>query len=194
MNIVAIVLSGITFLWGLASIFVIHGQNKKIQAIKSRDEKSNHISKVQFDAEFKLYQEISSSLYKCVSDNSQLFPFGLDRINPLDKEGTKKIYKERFENAVKSYNEFSENLFKYAPFINKGLFDEFDELRIMCIHQINLYPDLIMSDNSQMKAEMRKSLIDADEDCWRKTPLISAKYKGLSDSLREYLASLKVID
>ena len=59
----------------------------------------NYISKTQFDAEFKIYQELSEPIFDMFFDVLKLFPMGLDYV-PEDETDRKNFYEKRYNNAM----------------------------------------------------------------------------------------------
>lgn len=130
-------------LWSIYFNRIKEGQklefDKQLEILKSKNEKINYITKAQFDAEFKMYQELSEASFQMLLDNSRLFPMGIDRL-PESKEEQDKIFQERFNKANSSLVNYQNMLFKYAPFIKEENYLLFDELKEMGRLQLIYYP------------------------------------------------------
>ena len=114
---------------------------KEIENLKAKNEKLNYITKTQFEAEFKMYQELSEAKFNAILESSRLFPYGLDKL-PSDEEERKSEYLKRYKSASSALIEFQNLLFKYAPFIEEKLYQQFEDLRILIQQNVNWFPDL----------------------------------------------------
>jgi hypothetical protein len=94
-----------------------------IEKLKLNNEKVKHISKAQFDYEFKIYQELSEASFQLIYDTSVLFPL-IDSI-PIDEEQKNNLFRERYTNVNTSLVDFQNSVQKYAPFIPQDLYDIF---------------------------------------------------------------------
>lgn len=163
--------------------------SRKLEILKARNEKVNYITKTQFDAEFKIYQELSETSFNMLLQVSQLFPAGIDSL-PEDKEQRQIIFIERHKKANEELVNFQNKLYQVAPFISEKMYNLFEELRTEARLQIIFYPDFIISPNSEHLKELRKEITA----CWKRTPELHSLHEKIIKSLREYLSSLKVLD
>ena len=161
---------------------------KKQIKITHNEEKKLYISKTRFDKEFLIYGELSENTLTMVYDNAQLFPAGIDYL-PFNKEDKDKVLLERFNKAVKSFNLANAVLHKYAPFIPKNIFIDFEDIYKLCLKQINFYPDFRLG---RINQECIKELAKEETQCWKDTSIIFKKIEKLTDKLRDYLESLEV--
>lgn len=161
--------------------------NKEIENLKTTNEKLNYITKTQFDAEFKMYQELSDYSFQMLLNINQLFP-QWDSL-PEDEEEQKEIFKTRYKEAHKSFVLFQNTLHKYAPFISKELFNDFENFKQENKKQLTMYPCVKFETNSDLKAEYRSM---ASEN-YKRTPELIKMHEEIIEKLREYLNSLKVI-
>lgn len=162
---------------------------KQLEILKSKNEKINYITKAQFDAEFKMYQELSEASFQMLLDNSRLFPMGIDRL-PESKEEQDKIFQERFNKANSSLVNYQNMLFKYAPFIKEENYLLFDELKEMGRLQLIYYPIYKFEYNEEEKKEIYKEI----QECWKRTSLMYKKHDEIIKILRNYLNNIKLVE
>lgn len=162
--------------------------SKQLEIIKAKNEKMNYITKTQFDAEFKMYQELSETCFLMFLDNSLLFPNCIDKLP--DKEAEIEEYKNRYKRAKDSMLNYQNMLYKYAPFIKEDLYKLFDEFRKKGQFQINFYPDFHFPNSSVADCmnEMGKERLA----CFKRTSEMFKDHEKIIEELREYLQSLKV--
>lgn len=162
---------------------------KQLEILKSKNEKINYITKAQFDAEFKMYQELSEACFNMLLNNTALFPKGIDFL-PEDQEQRNKEYQKRYKLALDSLIIYQNLLFKYAPFISKDLYNKFEELRKMGQQQVNWYPDFRL--NQENRALVSTDLLEQERACAQRTIDMEYGHKDLIEDLRNYLKTLKV--
>ena len=160
---------------------------KQIENLKAKNEKLNYITKTQFDAEFKMYQELSEAMFRTILKSYLLFPTGLDINISSDFEETQKEYKKRYKEATETLFVFQDLVFKYAAFIKEDLYKQFDEIRLLIQLNVNYFPEIRLRNDIQLP-------INAETECYNRTQEISEKQDILTKNLREYLQSLKVIE
>ena len=162
---------------------------KEIENLKAKNDKLNYISKTQFDAEFKIYQELSEPIYDMFFEVLQLFPIGIYSV-PEDEKERKDFYEKRYNCARNNFLVFQKKLYVYAPFIPKHIYDMFDNFKKETSTQISWYPDFILNPDkevvSELKAEKRK--------CWERTIQLQKQYEEIIIKLREYLQTLQVTE
>lgn len=157
--------------------------------LKKEDAKQeivNHITKNQFDVEFKIYQELSEMSFSMLYEVSQLFPAGLDYV-PQDKDERQKVYQERYKKAQDELIKFQNRLLQVAPFISKKIYDLFDELRAEARLQVVFYPDFVLNPDREYVKELSKE----KHECMKRTPQLTIKREHIMEVLREYLSLLK---
>lgn len=162
---------------------------KEIENLKAKNDKLNYISKTQFDAEFKIYQELSEPVFDMFFDVMQLFPMGLDYV-PEDEEDRKVFYEERYRKAMNNLMIFQRKLYIYAPFIPKQIYEMFDSFRVEARKQVNWYPDFIINPQREVIHELR----DEKHKCWERTNELYKQYGEIIVKLREYLQTIKVTE
>ena len=180
-------------LWSIYFNRIKEGQklefDKQLEILKSKNEKINYITKAQFDAEFKMYQELSEASFQMLLDNSRLFPMGIDRL-PESKEEQDKIFQERFNKANSSLVNYQNMLFKYAPFIKEENYLLFDELKEMGRLQLIYYPIYKFEYSEEEKKEIYKEI----QECWKRTSLMYKKHDEIIKILRNYLNNIKLVE
>lgn len=162
--------------------------HKELELLKAKNEKMNYMTKTQFDAEFKMYQELSEACFLMFLDNSLLFPRGIDYL-PREEEERKKVFEERYKAARDSLILYQNMLYKYAPFISVRLYKFFEQLRELAHRQVQWYPDFVLG---RLESDVIKELKDEKIACRERTKKIEDLHKKLIEELREYLQSLKV--
>ena len=180
-------------LWSIYFNRIKEGQklefDKQLEILKSKNEKINYITKAHFDAEIKMYQELSEASFQMLLDNSRLFPMGIDRL-PESKEEQDKIFQERFNKANSSLVNYQNMLFKYAPFIKEENYLLFDELKEMGRLQLIYYPIYKFEYNEEEKKEIYKEI----QECWKRTSLMYKKHDEIIKILRNYLNNIKLVE
>lgn len=159
---------------------------KDIENLKSKNEKTNYISKVQFDAEYKMYQEISLMSNQTVISCSTAI-LGADEFkdcydeNVIDENINKLSHK--MLNEISSFNK---TVFKYSPFINQQIYIKLEN--IIDIAQ------KIASETSKTLAKSGKIKFQSDEfaNLTEYCNKLHKKHKEFISELRNYLKNLTV--
>lgn len=178
----------ISALWAMYFNRIKEGQRaefqKQVEELKAKQEKLNFITKVQFEAEFNMYQELSEANFQAILKSYLLFPNGLDQV-PSDKDERQEVYQKRYKEATETLFELQNLLFKYAAFIKEDLYKKFEEIRLLIQLNVNYFPDIRLRDDLQLPVKF-------ETDCCNRTREIADKQEALIKELREYLKSLKV--
>lgn len=155
--------------------------SKELEYLKAKNDKLNYITKTQFDAEFKMYKELSKSTYKV----KILFVDYLKRI--LDKSFDANFV-ESYKNVSIEIMNFQEILASYAPFINKNLNEHFENFRMYVDKKIKF---IQIESEKYIKNEItEKEFIKSV--CSVKFEKIEQLHENIVNNLRTYLQSLKV--
>lgn len=157
---------------------------RKEQSEKYAMEKRNHVSKIRFEKEFSIYQELSEKFITMVMDTCALFPQGL-YYEPVDEQEKEKYYKEFYSNIQESYNQANKAVNKYAIFIPEKWYDKFMEIRTECHLQARLFYALNFA--KTLKKESDKVL-----ECFNRTKRIEEMTRDLKKDLRKYIEELDV--
>ena len=157
-----------------------------LERLTKQLERKNYVSKVRFDAEFAIYQELCKSSDEMERAVYMLFPFGPDHLPPQE-DLQKQIFAERYKKACSAYHVADQSLSQNGSFISKDMYELFYKVNDLCGIQINLYPYSLRSGSSALDAKQ-------DRECWERTLEIDKEYKILQEKLREYLKTLDVVD
>lgn len=183
--IISILMAGV---WSVIFYFwqksIDNKYQKQLENLKAKNDKLNYITKTQFDAEFKMYQELSEANFQAILKSYLLFPTGLDSISS-NKEECQKEYKKRYDEAVETLVILQNLLFKYAAFIEEDLYKKFDEIRLLIKLNIDYFPEIRLRDDINLP-------IKIETECFNRTNEIKDKYDMLINTLRTYLKLLKV--
>ena len=161
---------------------------KELERLTKQLERKNYVSKVRFDAEFAIYRELSKTLVIVVQDTSLLFPVGGLQYAPASEQAKKQMYKEYYEDAYKSYTDFSNCLASNSAFIAEDIYQDFESIRKKVCQQVNFYTTIIGMVNTPDLS--RKKI----EECWSYTAEVYVEQQKLQNKLREYLKTLDVLD
>lgn len=163
--------------------------DEKFEKYKATVENKKYITKVRFDAEFKIYRELSESFFEMVKSISILIPQGLTMV-PADKETKEKRDIENYGDALKAVEKAQDVLNSNAPFIPKEIFDKYDEIRILCMKQLN---DFSERWNVSVRGT-KKEKETLSHETYKRTGEIDKKFKEINGEIREYLESLDVLE
>lgn len=165
---------------------------KEIEDLKAKNEKINYITKTQFDAEFKMYQELSASLFDLFLKVSQLYPKSVmnDILNAnLENLSEEVVTQAKYNNAINNLQIYQNQLKKYAPFIDETLFTQLDHFRVLTNSHIVIFKldQIDKTTEADKKNEIKK-------DCINRTRQIEDDYENIIKEIRKYLRTLKVLD
>lgn len=110
---------------------VKHKYEVELNNLQSRLSTLTHISNIQYEKEFEIYQAIWKSMYDCIIKTKALYPQGLVFV-PQDKEELKMYKIKKYEDWAHSYNTFMDDYISYEILLNDELNDKFSELRMVC--------------------------------------------------------------
>ena len=202
LSVSAIIIAIITAIWSIVSYIIRKSTDKKyqeqIEAIKTQNQKEieqykselveqvellkaqketlNYITKTQFDAEFKMYQELSASSFEAIMT-----------LRILDKEVYLGKFQEEYNKrwkleSLEKVNSFATTVYKYAPFIEEKFFVRLNDLA----KQINDINNNIEFDNDGNIIK-NNTLIEEEKK------VLKAQQNLIAD-LRKYLRTLQVIE
>lgn len=171
-EIVVPIISILTFLWAVASVFIVYVQNKKLASF----EKKNYVSKAVFDKLFALFQTVYDLMFELYNDfQKNLYP-KLDRTKTVTnkKEEIVKMMQQYQEETKARLNKFIKsihtNRFMIEPEIYESLLD-FEE----CV--------------TELFVRYEDKIFDAEVDCKEDRRLTRDDHRRLEDQamkLREY--------
>lgn len=188
----ALVAISISALWAIYFNRIKEGQKaefqKQIEELKAKNDKLNYITKTQFDAEFKMYQELSAASYNMVMEMSNLFPKNKPILKDMQSSFKNNI--KIFKDSINSNLSFQDLLFKYSAFISKDLYEQFDSLRLQCKNQTDMFYKV----HFEKDKNKRQQFIKDSAQNWELTPKILIMQMDIINNLRNYLQTLKVMD
>ena len=168
--------------------------NKEILRLKTLDEKTLHITKIQYQKEFEIYQEIWRALVEVVWATTDLFPIYEEApTNEIELEEFNKI---KYEKYVDKYNKFFNNIRFNAPFYQEEFYIALENIRVKCEKMGDIFKDrnivVKYSDTFAMGKDVK---IEADEKMQLYITLIKEirKLQGsIEIGIRDYLKKLRV--
>jgi len=124
-----------------------HKYDKQIEPLKSELQRKNTIHKLQFEKEFKLYEELWKALVD-VRSTAIITP----TVDIMPKEqALHDVYKDRYESAVDAFNK-ANDLFKYhRPFYHDDVSKITEELLAQCRKHIRKVAGVLGSGRSDQK-------------------------------------------
>lgn len=163
--------------------------NKELEKYKAGIENKIYISKTKFDTEFNIYRELSLNFANVVKAVQRLIPSGYALV-PADKKERlkeeKRCYNILLEEATKAEN----SLYSNTPFISQKIYDKYAELLHLVRMQLGEYEERYNLFDLRSQNEKEKFSIDA----YKRTSEIHSKWKILNTEIREYMATLDVME
>ena len=150
--------------------------NKELEKYKTHLDSKIYITKVRFDKEFELYQQLSRNFFLMIEKIYSLYPLIGSRYadESLQTASNKIIFKEAKDATI----EAQKSINSYAAFITKDFYDKYNKILQECRGLLGLY-----NPETQPKTEsfvVMENTIKMFED--------------LNGNLREYLSKLEVIE
>lgn len=158
------------------------------ERLKAKSARNNHISQARFDKEFEIYQELSEKNLSAVNSAAIAVLIARGGYNDEPEEIEKHIKKmcDLINDA-----EFSNN--KYAPFIDKSIYENYKRLEIMIGDIFTMLKFWARHPNGFFKYHDNRynhdDAIKFIEDKQKEVILLS---NNILDSLRNYLNKLDV--
>ncbi len=160
--------------------------DKKLEDYKRTIEKKNYVSKVRFDAEFKIYRELSQVFSEAIEGVHGIIPTDA-AYYPVGEEQRQDYVQHLFIQFTKASYNAQKTLFANAPFISKEIYDKFDEIMDLIRTQSEVYNEANLETTlSNAEGEI------TDEDS-KRTRVIDEKFAQLTAEIREYLSNLEII-
>lgn len=158
------------------------------ERLKAKSARNNHISQARFDKEFEIYQELSEKNLSAVNSAAIAVLIARGGYNDEPEEIEKHIKKmcDLINDA-----EFSNN--KYAPFIDKSIYEDYKRLEIMIgdiFYMLKVWtrhPNAIFKyhDNRYDHDEVKKYIEDKQKE-------VNTLSESILDKIRNYLQKLDV--
>lgn len=159
---------------------------KELESYKKDLDRSNYVTKTQYDKEFSIYLEIWGALSKCVTSTLNLFLVYEDF--PPDGEEVNKYNYQKWQEFTKDYNTFSSIIYQYSPFYDELLYDDFMKLKNLCLGQGNMF---------EVYKLVKAGKVSSDhyDKVYYETPKnIKALVESLRKESKKYFRSQKKID
>ena len=163
--------------------------DKKFETYKANIENKKYVTKTKFDAEFDLYRRLSRAYFEMIKYISVMIPRGYATV-PADEETRKKGDEEHYDAARKAVVVAQDELNGNAAFIPETFFDRYDEIRRLCIMQLDEFEERWNVGTLVPQREREK----ISREAYKRTGEINEKFKELNGELRKYLDELDVIE
>lgn len=169
--------------------------SSQIDRIKMINEKALYISKVQYDKEFSIYQEIWVALSNCILSTQKLYPV-FENV-PLQEEAINEFNDRKYNTFVENFNLYSNTIDKYAPFYSEDFYAGFIEIRNLCkrtgdIFRIYTY-DIKYSQTYAMARDTEMSS-DEGKEVYSTIPKeLEEREQAMQKVIRTYLKNLQVV-
>lgn len=157
------------------------------------NERKNYVSKVRFDKEFEIYQELAEKNNTMVYVMGDAVHFVLGWYdNDPDIAKKEQIHAQKM---CEAYNDADEATKKYGSFINKELFCKYKKLHVLADDLFEIYKFWYTSPVHQYKYKERTFTKEtAGEEIIKLQKELSQTYDAIIDDVRKYLNSLDVIN
>lgn len=171
-------------LFTLAGTLLGYLSNYSIERLKAKKEQNNYISKVQFDKEFTIYQELTEKNLNMVFNINELLVKLRNGYNPNNDKKT-------YDKAIDAYDNANFSVRKYAAFVPEDICNCFIELGQMCRHILHCVDkeviELSFGNRNFSENQSEK------EDYEKYYKIISDKINQLIVKIRKHLTDIKVM-
>lgn len=172
--------------------------DKALEDRKASNERKNYVSKVRFDKEFEIYEELSLKML-LVNRYFNLLTYVMATSSD-DAE-----YEENYYKLEKYCVEFETAFFAYSPFINEEIYKLYEEFYKLTSQTVNLYKCILIS--HQISAELYvpnaetmskeandelNELVTKEQEVFEMNKQTNALSNEISSKLRKYLHNLEV--
>lgn len=158
--------------------------SKELELYKKKLDNKNYVSKVKFEAEFKIYRNLSKAFNNMINNLVAVYVKDTDlpgsRMDKID------YYEEAFIEYGKSCRLAGNTLWENAAFISKDLYEKYNSILVDCYNQEKIIHQLY-----GMEMPKIEKLEDKD---YEYNLIIEKKMMQLNDIVRDYLASLEIMD
>lgn len=173
--------SGITLISMLVTIATIR--------LTAKNDRGTHISKVKFDKEFEIYQELSEKNLTAVYDAgiAVLIVRGMYDDEP-------EMIKKHLEKLCESMNDAEFSNKKYAPFINKEIFQNYKTLENLINDIFTMFKFWVYDDGCKFNYKGQSyTHKESKQYIENKQKEISVLSNKILDDVREYLQHLDIV-
>lgn len=171
----------VILLSGLFSVVATIIVNFINTALTAKNDRLNYITRVQFDVELKIYQELSEKSFNAVESCSLLFPAELT-FEPREDNEKKKYEAQIYKTSVEKTALFQEAVYKNSPFIREEFAVKFENLLKCIVVQNNFFNSKLSFTNFKYSI-FERSL---------QTKGIISEHRQIINELRDYLYNLKI--
>ncbi|BDF70156.1 hypothetical protein CE91St41_26170 [Oscillospiraceae bacterium] len=160
--------------------------SKELESFKNKLEGKSYISKTRFDTEFQLYRELTKATVNMVKEVILLFPhFTRDCRNDYN------TYKAKYDLALEKAVIAQDTLAASSAFISSDIYNAFNDIEKKCKIQLGDYVDFrLRPDHEDYCRECKEEY----KATWRRSTEIEGDLNVVLQRLREYLATLDIID
>ena len=162
--------------------------DKDLEQHRSALGNKNYITQKKFDAEFEMYRDLANAYYRLVKEAVSLIPAGYT-MEPADKKVRDEMYDKVYEDLRKEIFTAQDLLFRYAPFIQKEIYDGYYEILNLCNQNMFAYARRWNKGDFRSR-EDKEAFTDKD---YKRSNEINQKYDAVNSKIREYLQSLEVL-
>lgn len=167
----------------------------ELNKINSLNEKAVHITKIQYDKEFEIYQDIWEKLFDCIVATLNLYPPFEDV--PTDEGEKQKWLDKKHNNYCEKYNLYSRTIDRYAPFYEANFYNSFIEVRNSCSKMGRIFKRYTYDVKYNMTYFMVRDAVMTPEECediYTNIPKdLEEKRNELQSIIHEYLKKLQVL-
>lgn len=163
--------------------------NKELEKYKSNLNNKTYISKTRFNAEFKIYRELSKTFFEMIKAVNLMIPSGLSyklEDEKKEEERQKKIYFRAQESTVLAQDVLNSNI----AFISEDLYEKHEDILKLCEQQLRAFERRYNKGYIASQEEKKRFL---SED-YERTNRINEEFKNLNQNIRKYLSSLDVLE
>ncbi|MBP5430547.1 MAG: hypothetical protein J6Y25_06735 [Elusimicrobiaceae bacterium] len=157
---------------------------KEIAKYQSALDRQIYISQKHFDLKLSIYKDLIGVVMDMTQTTYMLFP-PADEL-PADPNEEKKVWLQRYKDAVQRYNASADILYKNAPFIEEKIYNHVAKLRTKCSVQIHCFVSYRLETDNYERLE--KGLYN---DVSKRTQEIIKMRDGLVKDIRDILNKLQ---
>ena len=106
--------------------------DKEMQRLKTLDEKALYTTRIQYEKEFEIYQNIWKILVELVWAAKNLYPIDGRRFPEDEDDASIEEYKKKYSLYNKKFNNFLNVITFNAPFYQEEFYNDLNELRGKC--------------------------------------------------------------
>lgn len=163
--------------------------DKELEKHRSVLGNKNYITQKKFDAEFDMYQTLASAFYHLMKEANTLIPSGFVMI-PVDESIRKAVEEQNYRDLCDAIMKAQDFIFRYAPFIQKDIYDGYRKILNLCTQHKLAFETRWNVGDLRRKEEKESFTVDD----YKRTDEINQKYDEVTQTIREYLQSLEILN